>query len=74
VELSRVIVNARETLISRTVYEYDERGRIRFMRLYPPEERATELVKTEFSYAGDSETPFKTDVLSVVENKVRTIR
>lgn len=73
-ELGRVIVSARETVVSRTVYEYDERGRIRFMRLYPPEEHATELVKTEFSYAGDSEKPFKTEVFSVVENTVRTIR
>lgn len=73
-ELGRVIVNARETVISRTVYEYDERGRIRFMKLYPPEEHAAELVKTEFTYAGDNDTPVRTDVRSLVENTVRTIR
>src|SRR5574341_1418148 len=57
IELSHVIVSARETVIGYTVYEYDEKGRIRFMKLYPPEEQASELVKTEFFYSGDGDVP-----------------
>jgi hypothetical protein len=73
-ELKRVIVNARETVIGYTVYEYDEKGRIRFMKMYPPEEHAEELVRTEYQYSGDSDTPSKTEVTSQVEKKTRMIR
>ena len=72
-ELRRVIVNAREMVMGYTLYEYDEKGRIRFMKLYPPEEHAEELVTTEFHYAGDSDIPSKTEVTSLVEKKMRMI-
>ena len=72
-ELRRVIVNAREMVMGYTLYEYDEKGRIRFMKLYPPEEQAEELVKTEFHYTGDSDIPSKTEVTSLVEKKMRMI-
>jgi hypothetical protein len=73
-ELMHVIVNARERVIAYTVYEYDEKGRIRFMKLYPPDGHAEELVKTVFYYTGDSGVPSRTDVMSRVEKKVRTIQ
>lgn len=73
-ELRKVIVNARETVVGYTVYEYDEKGRIKFMKLYPPVEHAEELVKTEFMYSGDNDLPVKTEVTSLVEKKVRMIR
>jgi hypothetical protein len=73
-ELKHVIVNAREMVIVYTVYEYDERGRIRFMKLYPPQEYPSELVKTEFFYSEGSVDPYKTEVTSVVEKKVRLLR
>jgi hypothetical protein len=74
VELRNLLVNARETVINYTVYEYDEKGRIRFMKLYPPAEHAQELVKTEFHYAGDRDSPSRTDVTSPIEKSVRVIR
>jgi hypothetical protein len=74
VELKHVIVDTRETVIVYTVYEYDEKGRIKYMKLYPPQEHASELVKTEFLYSGESVDPFRTEVTSVVEKKVRLIR
>jgi hypothetical protein len=74
VELKNLLVNARETVINYTVYEYDEKGRIRFMKLYPPIEHAQELVKTEFHYAGDREEPSKTEVTSLIEKSVRVIQ
>jgi hypothetical protein len=73
-ELKHAVVNSRETVIGYTVYEYDEKGRIRFMKAYPPVEHAEELVKTEFFYSGDSRDPFKTEVTSVVEKKMRIIQ
>jgi hypothetical protein len=73
-ELMHVIVNARERVIAYTVYEYDEKGRIKFMKLYPPEEHAEELVRTVFYYTGDGDVPSRTDVTSRVEKKVRTIQ
>jgi len=74
IELKRVVVNTRETVISTTEYRYDEKGRIRSMKLYPPVSSADELVRTEFFYAGDQQVPDRTEVTSVVENKVRVIR
>lgn len=73
-ELRNLLVNARESVIGYAVYEYDEKGRIRFMKLYPPVEHAQELVKTEFHYTGDREEPSKTEVTSLIEKSVRTIR
>jgi hypothetical protein len=73
-ELRKVVVNTRETVIGYTVYEYDEKGRIRNMKLYPPLESAEELVKTEFFYTEGNEVPSRTEVTSMVEKKVRLIR
>lgn len=72
-ELRLVIVNAREMVTGYNLYEYDEKGRIRFMKMYPPEEHAEELVKTEFNYTGDSDVPSKTEVTSLVEKKKRMV-
>ncbi len=73
VELKNVVVNAHETIIGYTEYSYDERNRIKFMKLYPPAEHADELVKTEFIYEGNGEAPVRTEVTSVAEKKVRII-
>ena len=73
VELKNIVVNARETVLGRREYVYDGRGRIKFMNLYPPAEHAEALVKTQFLYEGDGETPIRTEVMSVAERKVRTI-
>ncbi len=72
-ELKKVLVNARETVTGRAEYSYDERGRIRFMKIYPPAEHASALVTTEFLYRGDGETPIRTIVTSAAEKKVRTL-
>jgi hypothetical protein len=72
-ELRRVIVNSREMVMGYTVYEYDETGRIRYMKLYPPEEHTGELVKTEFHYAEESSVPSKTEVTSRVEHMIRVV-
>jgi hypothetical protein len=73
-ELRRVIVNARETVIGYTLYEYDEKGRIRFMKMYSPAGNNAELVKTEFVYEGENRDPIKTEVTSLVEKKIRLIQ
>jgi hypothetical protein len=73
-ELKHAVVNSRETVIGYRVYEYDEQGRIRFMKVYPPVEHSEALVKTEFIYSGNSRDPFKTEVTSVVDQKMRTIQ
>jgi hypothetical protein len=73
IELRHVIVNARELVMGYTVYEYDEKGRIRFMKLYPPMGHAEELVNTEFHYSGDSDIPSGTEVTSRVEKKIRRV-
>jgi len=73
-ELPRVIVDAREKVVGYTVYEYDERGRIKFIKLYPPVENNAELVKTEFFYEGMNEAPYRTEITSLIEKKVRMIQ
>lgn len=73
-ELKRVIVSTRETVIDSLEFIYDEKGRIRFMKLYPPVERADALVRTEFFYEGDDDTPARTEATSVAEKKVRVVR
>jgi hypothetical protein len=72
-ELRRVIVNARETVIGYTLYEYDEKGRIRFMKMHSPTRNDAELVKTEFLYEGENSDPLRTEVTSIPEKKVRII-
>jgi hypothetical protein len=73
-ELKKVIVNAREQVVSYTRYEYDEQGRIASMRMYAPGDRPVELVRTDYSYSGAEVLPLKTVVTSYPENKVRTIQ
>jgi len=73
-ELKRVIVSKRETVIGITEYIYDNRGRIRFMKLYPPEEHADTLVSTEYVYEGERDVPVRAEVTSVVEKKVREVQ
>jgi hypothetical protein len=73
-ELRRVIVNARETVIGYTLYEYDEKDRMRYMKMYSPAEPDTVLVKTEFFYEGENRDPSTTEVTSLVEKKIRLIK
>jgi hypothetical protein len=73
-EMRRVIINTREALIGYTAYEYDEKGRIRSMKMYPPAANAEELVKTEFIYEGENRDPSKTEVTSLIEKKTRLIQ
>jgi hypothetical protein len=72
-ELKKVIVNARENVVSYTRYAYDEQGRIASMRMYAPGDRPAELVRTDYSYSGTEALPSRTVVTSYPENKVRTI-
>ncbi len=72
-ELKKVIVNAREQVMSYTRYEYDELDRIASMRMYAPGDRPVELVRTDYSYSGAEVLPVKTVVTSYPENKIRTI-
>lgn len=74
IELKRVVVNSRETVIGYTAYEYDERDRIKYLKAYPPEESAEEIVRTEYFYSEGSSDPYKTEVTSLAERKTRTIR
>lgn len=73
VELKNIVVNARETITGYTEYSYDERSRIKFMKLYPPGEHVDELVRTDFLYEGGGQAPVRTIVMSVAERKIRTI-
>ena len=73
VEFKKVIVNARETVVSYSRYEFDEQGRIAAMRMYAPGDRPVELVRTEYFYASTEALPSKTVITSFPENKVRTI-
>jgi len=72
-EMRRVVVNTREALIGSTAYEYDEKGRISIMKMYPPAENAGELVRTEFHYEGENRDPSRTEVMSLIEKKTRLI-
>jgi hypothetical protein len=68
-----IIVNPREKFVRYTDYENDERDRIRFMKMFLPEENVEELVRTRFYYSADSYVLYKTDVISLLEKKVRLI-
>ena len=72
-ELKKVVVNARETVVSYTRYAYDGQGRISSMRMYAPGDRPVELVRTAYFYSGAEALPSKTVVTSYPEDKVRTI-
>lgn len=73
-ELKHVVENSRETVIGYTTYEYDEKGRIKYLKMYPPAEHAGEIVRTEYFYSKESNDPYETEVTSPAEGKTRTIR
>ncbi len=73
-ELKHAVENSRETVIGYTTYEYDEKGRIKYLKTYPPAEHAEEIVRTEYFYSKGSNDPYETEVTSPAEGKTRTIR
>lgn len=72
-ELKKVIVNARETIVSYTHYDYDARIRISLMRMYVPGDPPREVVRTKFYYENDGAKPLKAEVTSFPERIIRTI-
>lgn len=73
VEAGHVIVNAREKVISYSVYEYDGLKRLARIKTYLPSDISREIIKTIFFYQNDESTPVKTEITSYPENTVRTI-
>jgi hypothetical protein len=73
-ELKRMVVNEREKVIDATGYEYDEKVRIKYLKMYPPAEQAVEMARSEFFYAEGGIDPYKTEVTSEIEKKMRTIQ
>lgn len=67
------LLTSTESLISYTEYEYDKQGRLKQMKMFQPAEKPIELVRTEFIYNKDEQTPSRTTVTSYPENKTRTI-
>jgi len=72
-ELKRVIIGTREVATGYRTYAFDDQRRIRFMKLYPPNEHAEALVRTEYFYEGDGDVPVRTEVTSVPEDRVRKV-
>jgi hypothetical protein len=72
-KLCHVIVSTRLKEVGYVAYEYDEGGRVKFMKMYPPEEHSGTLVGKEFYYTSDSDFPYKTEVTRLVEVKARMI-
>jgi hypothetical protein len=70
-ELKHVIAGSRETVTGITEYSYDDRGRLRYMKLYPPMEHAEALVRTQFFYEGTGSEPVRTEVTNLVDHSVR---
>ena len=68
------LITDNEVLISFSEYAYDERGRMKSMRIFQPDEKPRELVKTEFNYHGNEPAPFETVVFSYPEDKTRTVQ
>ncbi|HYA88548.1 MAG TPA: hypothetical protein VEI57_15960 [Nitrospirota bacterium] len=61
--------NARETVVDYTTYEYDEKGRIKYMKMYPSGKQVEALMRSEFVNAAGSIDPDKMEVTSVIEKK-----
>ncbi len=73
-ELRKGIVNRREIVVANTQYTYDEDGRLKTMVLHPSAERTKELVRTEFLYDGLNRDPYRTEIISSPEQKIRVIQ
>jgi hypothetical protein len=71
-ELRYAVLSPRETAVSSTVYEYDQQGRLKRLRMFLPDEK-TEVVRTEYFYGDGELVPVKAESRSYPENKVRTI-
>ncbi len=73
-QMNRVWFSRKEVLVSYTTYDYDEAGRLIQMKTQSPSPDGEEVsVTTVFSYETEGETPIKTEVISVPENKTRRI-
>ncbi len=73
-EMSRLVLNKKETVLGFSSYEYDENGRLARMRTFAPDGVPTELVRTDYSYAGESAVPCNTEVTSHPEKRTRTVQ
>ncbi len=71
-ELSKVAING-EQVITCTMYEYDDSGRMVHMRMFTPDLQQ-ELVRTEFTYEGSGTVPARTLSRSLVEGREREIK
>ncbi len=68
VEMSKIVMDE-EQLVTYTVYDYDEHGRLHRMRMFTPD-RSTLLTSTIFEYSGTETLPVRTFVESPIEKKV----
>lgn len=71
-ELRCAVIGPRELVLSSTVYEYDQQGRLKRLRMFLPDEK-TEVVRTEYVYADGELVPGKAESRSYPEDTVRTI-
>lgn len=71
-ELRHAVLRPQDAVMSATVYEYDQRGRLKRLRMFLPDEK-TEVVRTEYFYSDGEPAPVKAESKSYPEDKVRTI-
>jgi len=72
-EFGLILVDKQEILISYARYEYDDLGRLIYMRTFHPSNPPIEVVTTEFLYVGKELVPSETRVTSHPEGTIRTV-
>lgn len=60
-------------MIGYFAYAFDDQGRIRYMKLYPPDELSDIRVTTRYVYERARSVPIRAGVTSVPEGKVRQV-
>lgn len=72
-EIGLILIDKQEVLISYARYEYDDLGRLSYMRTFHPSKLPIEVVTTEFLYVGKELVPSETRVISHPEGIIRTV-
>jgi hypothetical protein len=72
-ETVKVVLNKYEQVVTYTTYSYDAHDRLFLMRMFKADDSRQEVVRTEYSYEGESPQPTKTVITTFPDGHVKTL-
>lgn len=72
-EIGKVVAGKQERIVAYTTYDYDDSDRLVQMRMFNAAVAGQELVRTEYTYAGDGPEPRNATITSFPSGDVRIV-